>query len=292
MHADDTDSNLTQRRPGRIDLRIAQLPPRLRWAAGAVRLTLREPADGLDRVLVRARHLAARGGAHVGHQYSVESDWHRALHSRLGLAWPCAATPDFDQLWPKIVEEVGAQGLSLGRGTYGGWDDGDPGFARAVWCLMSHLRPEKVVETGVARGVTSRIVLEAFQHVGAGHLWSIDLPALDPSLHDEIAVAVPESLRGRWSYVTGTSRRRLPKLLAQAGPIDLFIHDSSHTERNILFELRQAWPAIGRGAIIADDVQQSAGFARFASGLPDGASMVAEADDESALFGIVLKDVS
>lgn len=276
------------RPPDRIDRRIAGLPPRLRWAAGAVRLTLREPADGLDRVLVRIRLLASRGEP-IGPQYSVHSDWHKALHERLGWAWPCDAAHDFEQLWPQIVDEVRAHGLSLGRGTYGGWDDADPGLARAVWCLTSHLRPEKVVETGVARGVTSRVILEGLERAGAGHLWSIDLPALDPSLHDEIAVAVPEGLRDRWSYLTGTSRRRLPKLLAGLTPIDLFVHDSSHTERNVLFELHQAWPAITRGAIVADDVQQSAGFQSFASELPQGSSFVAEADDASALFGVAVK---
>lgn len=34
--------------------------------------------------------------------------------------------------------------------------------------------PEKVLETGVARGVTSRVILEAMSINGTGHLWSID----------------------------------------------------------------------------------------------------------------------
>ena len=118
-----------------------------------------------------------------------------------------------------------------------------------------------MVETGVAHGVTSRIVLEALERVGSARLWSIDLPAMDPTLHDEIGIAVPERLRGRWTNITGTSRRRLPGLLAQIGPIDFFVHDSSHTERNTLFELAAAWPAIGHGAVVVDDVQQSPAFA-------------------------------
>jgi hypothetical protein len=36
------------------------------------------------------------------------------------------------------------------------WNDGDAGLARAIWCLTRHLMPKKVVETGVAHGVTSR----------------------------------------------------------------------------------------------------------------------------------------
>ena len=286
-----TDIKPTAYQPQRIDRWIGRMPPRARWAAGAVRLTLREPADGMDRVLVRVRKLVG-GDQPAAHPYHVEPEWHQRVHERLGLEWPCTATEPFEQLWSEIVAEVREHGLSLGRGTYGGWDDGDPRFAQAVWCLICHLRPGKVIETGVARGVTSRVILEALERNGAGQLWSIDLPATDPSLHDEIGVAVPRRLYGRWTYIAGTSRRELPKLLSQIAPIDIFVHDSSHTERNILFELEQAWGAIQEGAAVADDVQQSAGFARFAAQLPAGASVVVEADDASALFGIALKQTS
>ncbi|MBV8989553.1 MAG: class I SAM-dependent methyltransferase [Solirubrobacterales bacterium] len=285
-----TTSELWQRRPGRVDRRIAQLPPRLRWATGALRLTIREPADGLDRALIRAKLLVANQRP-PGHQYHVEVAWHRRLHERLGIAWPCAAISSFDRLWSELLEEVRAHGLSLGRGTYGGWDDADSALARAIWCLMSHLHPAKVIETGVARGVTSRCILEALARAGTGHLWSIDLPAMDATLHDQIGIAVPDGLRRRWTYISGTSRKRLPTLLDQVGPIDLFIHDSSHTKRNLLFELQHAWDAMERGAIVADDIDQSAAFAEFACQLPPGSTFVVEADDGSALFGIALKGV-
>jgi predicted O-methyltransferase YrrM len=152
--------------------------------------------------------------------------------------------------------------------------------------LVRHLPAAKVVETGVARGLTSRIILEAMERSGTGRLWSIDLPATDPTVHDEIAVAVPDRLCRNWTYIAGTSRRVLPKLLEQIAPIDLFVHDSSHTRRNVLFELGTAWAAIRRGAVVADDVEQNAGFASFGSEHPDASCLVAEADDGGALFGI------
>jgi Methyltransferase domain len=273
----------------RVDRLIARLPPRLRWAAGVVRLTVREPADGFDRMMARARSVAA--GQPQRHEYAVDRDWQPDVHAHLGLVWPCSVCGEFEYLWPQIVEQARARGLSLGRGTYGGWDDADPGFARAVWCLTIHTKPAKVVETGVARGVTSRVILEAFERTGTGHLWSIDLPAMDPSLHHEIGLAVPEDLRARWTYIAGTSRRRLPRLLQDVGPIHLFVHDSSHTERNVRFELGQAWPAMARGAIVADDVEQSCAFSVLTAQLPSEAWYVAAADDARARFGIALKDL-
>ena len=279
----------TQRLPDKdsTDRRIAYLPPRLRWAADAVRVTLREPADGLDRARIRAGYLVR--GRPQRHEYRLESAWQERLHERLGLAWPCSATRDFEQLWLEIVDGLREQGLSVGRGSYGGSNDTDPGFARAIWCLTTHLQPEKVVETGVARRITSRVILEALERTGTGHLWSIGSPAMDPTAQDETGVAVPERLRARWSYVCGTSRRRLPNLLTQIEPIGLFVNGSSNSERNVRFELNQAWNALCGGAVIVDDVQQSAGFAAFTSALPERASFVAKADDAGALFGIALK---
>ena len=281
-HLNDEDQPAEQQRS-------AQLRRQLRWAAGAVSLTLREPADGLDRVRVRAREFV-RGKAPAP-SYTIDSDWHQSLHEQLGQSWPCPLAREFEQLWARVLEDARSHGVSLGRSTYGGWDDGDRAFAQAIWCLVHALRPRKVVETGVARGVTSRVILEALDRLGAGHLWSIDLPAMDSALHDSIGIAVPDSLRKRWTYVSGTSRRRLPGLLSEVGPIDLFVHDSSHTERNMLFELQRAWPAIERGAIVADDVQQSPAFARFTASIEAAkAAYVAPAEDGRALFGIALKD--
>jgi hypothetical protein len=264
------------------------VPTRLRWAAGAVRLTLREPGDGFDRALGRARRLIT-GRAPQSFHYEADPEWERHLHERLGQPWPCAEADAFATLWSQVTESLREQGLSMGRGAYGGWDDGDQGFARAVWCLTTHLQAKSVVETGVARGITSRVILEALERGGEGRLASIDLPALATAIHSEIAAAVPSELRGRWTYVNGTSRRMLPPLLAELGEIDLFVHDSSHTTRNLRFELERAWGALRKGAVIADDIERNEGFGAFTRSRPDVPAFVAAADDSGAQFGILLK---
>ena len=259
--------------------------------AGAVRLTLREPGDGLDRALERARRMFGRGG---DSRYSYEPDpaWEQHLHEHLGVAWPCEAVAEFEALWSQVNESLREQGLATGRAAYGGWDDGDAGLARAVWCLTRHLPASTVVETGVARGITSRVILEALQRNGAGTLASIDLPALDSSIHSEIGAAVPPALRGRWTYVNGTSRSRLPELLGRLGAIDLFVHDSSHTTRNVRFELEQAWRVLARGAAVADDIERNAGFGQFMRAHPEVPCLIATADDGVAMFGIALKPIA
>jgi hypothetical protein len=84
------------------------------------------------------------------------------------------------------------------------------------------MRPKKVVETGVARGVTTRFILEGLERNGEGRLWRIDLPPLrQGDLPEENGAAVPERCRARWAYIQGSSRRRLPGLLAELDKIDL-----------------------------------------------------------------------
>jgi predicted O-methyltransferase YrrM len=253
-----------------------------------VRLTLREPGDGLDRALGRVRRLVG-GSEATGRQYDADPEWERHLHECLGQTWPCEAIREFEELWPEIGRSLERQGLAMGRGAYGGWDDGDRGLARVVWCLARHLPARTVVETGVARGITSRVILEALQRGGEGRLCSIDLPALDTTLHSEIGAAVPGELRSRWTYLNGTSRSRLPALLQELGEIDLFVHDSSHTTRNVRFELEHAWDTLRKGVIVADDIERNTAFGAFTRAHPDAHAFVAAADDSGAQFGVVLK---
>jgi hypothetical protein len=198
--------------------------------------------------------------------YVVDERWEEQLHRMIGAPWPCPDHDEFRSLWREVMIQMEAdEGLTLGRGAFAGWGDGEPGLVRAVWCLSRHLRPAKIVETGVARGITTRFLLEALERNGTGHLWSIDLPPpLERELHRQIAIAVPASLRARWTYVRGSSRRRLPALLGAIAPVDLFIHDSNHTSRNLLFELRHAWTALApHGFAVADDVDLNCGFHAF-----------------------------
>lgn len=178
------------------------------------------------------------------------------------------------------------------------WNDGDAGFVRAIWCLIRHTRPSKIVETGVAHGVTSRFILEALARNASGHLWSIDLPPLERSLRKEVGLAVGDRNRDRWSYIKGSSRRKLPALLTQLGQIDIFIHDSLHSERNVRFELDRAWAALRPGgALVVDDVDANWGFRSFTQIVSNYRSLICEAEplrpderrfNKKGLFGIVL----
>jgi hypothetical protein len=217
--------------------------------------------------------------------------WERSLHESLGVPWPCAELGALQGAWDDTQARLREAGARAGRGAYGGWDDGDPALARAVWCLTTHLRACQALETGVARGITSRMILECLERDREGGLWSIDLPALNHAQWaGELGVAVPAELRHRWTLIEGSSRTKLRDVLKRLGTLDLFVHDSLHSERNVRFELAHVWPTVrDGGAMVVDDVHRNAGFHTWLASVADAQSIICRPDDGQALFAVVIK---
>jgi hypothetical protein len=88
-------------------------------------------------------------------------------------------------------------------------------------------------------------------------------------------------------------------LLSRLGKIDLFVHDSLHSERNVRFELDRAWAATGPiGAFVVDDVDANWGFRSFTQAFPGQQSLICEAEplhpdlrrfNNKGQFGVVVK---
>jgi hypothetical protein len=89
----------------------------------------------------------------------------------------------------------------------------------------------------------------------------------------------------------GSSRRRLPSLVTELEAIDVFIHDSMHTTRNLLFELETVWPAVRPGGLIlVDDVNLNRGFEVFTGRRGRNLrALVGISDDGERLLGLIRK---
>ena len=108
-----------------------------------------------------------------------------------------------------------------------------------IYCLVRALKPQLMVETGVAYGKSSAMALLAMHHNQKGKLISIDLPNPEGKfLEDgaqtstgtrEVGWLVPDFLKLRWNLRLGDARQLLPAVLAESleAP-DIFIHDSLH----------------------------------------------------------------
>lgn len=261
----------------------------VRYLNRVARAVATQPGESIERVREKLAEHHDRRAAWAPYMPAPHAE--RDMHAALGLPWPCPVRAEFAGVWSELLDELAGQGLAVGRGSFAGWDDGDEGLVRMAWCLARHLRPRVVVETGVARGLTSAALLRALARNGAGHLWSIDLPPLaEHELGSETGAAVLPADAPRWTLVCGSSRRVLPGLVRTLQTVDLFVHDSMHTGRNVDFELAQVWPALADGgAVLVDDVHRNASFGMFAEGHPEATSLVSRSDDGGALFGCLVK---
>jgi predicted O-methyltransferase YrrM len=134
------------------------------------------------------------------------------------------------------------------------------------YAIVRALRPEIVVETGVANGVSSAHMLLALHKNRKGTLHSIEigdstfLPA-----RCEPGWVVPDWLRGRWKFHLGDATKILPQLAGELRSLDLFAHDSLHTYEHMKFEFEQAFRFLRpRGVLIADDALWNEAFWDFA----------------------------
>jgi predicted O-methyltransferase YrrM len=159
----------------------------------------------------------------------------------------------------------------------------NPGLGRVCYTLTRALRPNVAVETGVAFGVTSAFFLKGMAANDNGILHSIDLPPLG---QDGTGIFVPSDLRSRWRLHRGKSRRVLRPLLSTIPIVDIFLHDSLQTYRNMSFEYETVWSHLRPGGVlISDDVALNRAFENFAQMVRP--SFVAV--DKTYLFGIAVK---
>lgn len=152
----------------------------------------------------------------------------------------------------------------------GGIREGHPGanysFSRTsigIYCAIRMVKPEIVIETGVAQGISTSLFLKALQHNGLGQLISIDFPNRDPRGYTYDGVLdhvytpkekepgwlVPKSLRNLWRLEIGKSSEILPTL----EKCDIFYHDSEHSYNNMKYEFEWAYSHISKGGIISSD---------------------------------------
>jgi predicted O-methyltransferase YrrM len=187
--------------------------------------------------------------------------WGRALRDMEACLGPAAAILDEPALRDvegetrRILRRVNDENPRGAR-----WP-ADSLLARLCYLSCRLIDPEVVIETGVAYGVSSAFILKALQENDRGTLYSIDLPPLRTGYEKFWGIAVPDALRGRWSLHRGSSSRVLPLLLQELSTVDLFVHDSLHTHRNMRREFDTIWPHLRNGGLLlADDVERNHAF--------------------------------
>jgi hypothetical protein len=173
---------------------------------------------------------------------------------------------------------------------FGMFHGADFSLARLCYAICRLRKPANVVETGVAHGVSSAFLLQALAVNGAGSLWSIDLPPLAEGADDQVGCLVPADLRSRWHLLRGRTRHLLPPLVTRLPAIDIFLHDSLHTYRNISREFQTVWPKLPAGGVLlSDDVNMNRAFENFANRQDIALALTSKEEDKDSVFGAIIK---
>jgi hypothetical protein len=137
----------------------------------------------------------------------------------------------------------------------------------AWYVLIRKYSITTIVETGVSMGWSSFMILEALNRQKKGSLYSIDLN--DSEIVKEnggVGYLVPSHYKKRWNLILGDSKVHLENLLRSLNSIDMFIHDSAHTDEHMSFEYGTAWKHLKMGGILcSDDINHSNAFKNFTS---------------------------
>jgi methyltransferase family protein len=215
--------------------------------------------------------------------FAVPFPW-RQIRRSFGISTQSAA---------RLLDELSASkefrdhmdaALLRSRGTFA--------YLPLLYVLVRALRPAVLVETGVASGMSSAVILQAVRRNGLGHLWSIDLPDYDYTWVEALMVrgtgiphrnmvdntlppgmksgwAVPSDLRDVWTLLAGDTKTELPRLLGQISLVDFALHDSDHSEEAVLREggLLGQRLRLG-GVLVVDDVDMSRAFASLLKQAP------------------------
>jgi predicted O-methyltransferase YrrM len=143
-------------------------------------------------------------------------------------------------------------------GVYPGFFEIEKQTGLLLYGLTRLLKPKCVVETGVADGVSTYIVLAALAQNGAGELHSIDIARDVGCLVDDCQ---------RWNLHvadSGSVEDVLADLVGALPPIDLFFHDADHRFLPQLCEYETfAASAPPRAVLVSDDVDLSYAFDTF-----------------------------
>jgi predicted O-methyltransferase YrrM len=133
-----------------------------------------------------------------------------------------------------------------------------------LYVICRRQKPDIVVETGVASGVSSSYILCALEQNKRGQLYSIDLPWWQ---ENQSGWLIPEYLRHRWHLILGRSSEKLTPLLRKVAEIDIFLHDSDHSYQNMLWEFQTAWKYLKAGGLLlAHNIDTNEAFSDFCQG--------------------------
>jgi predicted O-methyltransferase YrrM len=147
-----------------------------------------------------------------------------------------------------------------------------------LYAFVMETKPKCVVETGVANGLTTNLIMAALDTYG-GELHSFDINPECQSVYNG---------RGKWNFhlLSRNYKKQVKEVVSSISNIDLWIHDSDHSHSWQSFEYSIAASKLkaSQGILVSDDIDCSTAFGKLIKSLGTKGWAVF---DERKFFGIV-----
>jgi len=147
------------------------------------------------------------------------------------------------KLFASVIAEK--SGANFGRNF-----DCEEGLASFLYAYIVNAKPSVIIETGVANGITTNVIMRALEQTG-GVLHSFDV---DPKTINAYVGT------GNWNFhlLKGNFENELRSAASKIGSVDLWIHDSNHGYQWQSLEYDLAAESLKqKGIIISDDIDAS-----------------------------------
>jgi predicted O-methyltransferase YrrM len=163
---------------------------------------------------------------------------------------------------PKCPVRVLTEDIAIGRDlfssvvkeksetNFGNNFDCEIGLASFLYAYVILNMPAVIVETGVANGITTNVLMKALEKTG-GSLYSFDV---DPRTENVY------SGQGNWHFrlLKDNFEKDLKNQVTEIGKVDLWIHDSNHGYKWQAFEYELASRhLVSDGILVSDDIDAS-----------------------------------
>lgn len=191
----------------------------------------------------------------------INSPWSVSRSAGEALALVGIHRPDLD-FDPAGIEEVLRDGraqmqrilsTSNAIGKFSEAFDLETESSLLIYGLCRLTRPDVVVETGVARGLSTAMILSAISNEHVGHLHSFDVS-------QDVGALVPKALKERWTLWNlggfANPARGLSEVMREIGECRIFLHDSDHSESHQRHEYLTAQKFLApNGFLLSDDIE-------------------------------------
>jgi predicted O-methyltransferase YrrM len=169
---------------------------------------------------------------------------------------------------------------------------GGPGDLDLLYWVAEHLKAQRIVETGVAYGWSSLVLLLSLANRRDGCLISTDKPYVNRNNDEYVGCVVPALLRSFWEIVRGADRDVLPKVLERSGPIDMCHYDSDKSYEGRMWTYHRLWKSLrSGGCFISDDIGDNIAFKDFCNQISTSPIIVKTPTGAGAKYvGVLIKD--